>query len=485
MSDSDINDTQKLGDFLESDDDLSDAESEHSDHDTQSEESNSEDETQEESADEIREEERQKDRRDLSMSSNNYFYGKNRYKWSKIPPTRTKRTAAHNIISERCGLKGRARAMKPSTPNEAWQLLITEEILEIIVEQTNAKITEFSFRYRSDHISFTNHLGIAELRAFLGLLILAGVFKSGRENLASLWASDGTGRDIFRATMPLQRFLLLLCAERFDDAGTRDERIAAGETAAPISEIFQKFIKNCKENYTCSEYVTVDEMLVPFRGRCKFRMYIKSKPAKYGLKIMCLCDAKTHYLINAFIYTGKNSRRQNSNPRKLSVPTLDVLSLIKPIENTNRNVTGNNWFTSNELVNKLKSKGLTYVGTVRKNKRDVPPEFQPHKLREVNSSLFGFTGDRTLVSSVPKKNKSVLLLSSMHHTNIVNQHSKKPEINEFYNSTKTGVDSLDQKCATYSCNRKSRRWPLTIFFCGFEYLPGQCICHFQSSQSRR
>lgn len=92
MNDSDINDTQMLGDCLESDDNLSDAESEHSDHDTQSEESNSEDETQEESADEIREEEKQKERRDLSVSSNNYFYGKNRYKWSKIPPTRTKRT---------------------------------------------------------------------------------------------------------------------------------------------------------------------------------------------------------------------------------------------------------------------------------------------------------------------------------------------------------------------------------------------------------
>lgn len=59
--------------------------------------------------------------------------------------------------------------------------------------------------------------------------------------------------------------------------------------------------------------MTVDEMLIGFRGRCVFRMYIKSKPRKYGLKIMCLCDAKRHYLLNAFIYSGKTTEQ---DPKK-------------------------------------------------------------------------------------------------------------------------------------------------------------------------
>lgn len=41
---------------------------------------------------------------------------------------------------------------------------------------------------------------------------------------------------------------------------------------------------------------------------------------------------------------------------------------------------------------------------------------------------------------------------------------KLPEIICFYNSTKGGVDSLDQKCACYNVSRRSRRWPLTIFY---------------------
>ncbi|GBP74652.1 hypothetical protein EVAR_51577_1 [Eumeta japonica] len=98
-------------------------------------------------------------------------------------------------------------------------------------------------------------------------------------------------------------------------------------------------------------------------------MFIKSKPGKYGLKVQCMCDAKTHYLYNAFIYTEKPLTQRNSS---LSVPTQDVLKLTEPLYGSKRNVTGDSWFTSVELVDLLLQKGLTYVGTVRKNKREIP-----------------------------------------------------------------------------------------------------------------
>lgn len=34
----------------------------------------------------------------------------------------------------------------------------------------------------------------------------------------------------------------------------------------------------------------------------------------------------------------------------------------------------------------------------------------------------------------------------------------------WYNLTKGGVDSMDEKCAKYSCSRRTRRWPLAIFY---------------------
>ena len=61
----------------------------------------------------------------------------------------------------------------------------------------------------------------------------------------------------------------------------------------------------------------------------------------------------------------------------------------------------------------------------------------------------------TMVSYVHKKNKAVILLSTMHHgISIVEEDPKKrPEIIKFYNDTKTAVDLVDQIVQTYTCKR--------------------------------
>lgn len=64
----------------------------------------------------------------------------------------------------------------------------------------------------------------------------------------------------------------------------------------------------------------------------------------------------------------------------------------------------------------------------------------------------------------PKKNKEVILLSTVHEGARVNSVTQKPEIIEFYNGTKYGVDVFDQMCSNMSCSRKTRRWSLCIFY---------------------
>ena len=80
-------------------------------------------------------------------------------------------------------------------------------------------------------------------------------------------------------TMPLNRFRFLFCCLRFDHKATLEERKKV-DKLAPIRQIFEMFVENCKKNCTLSEYGTIDEMLVAFRGRAPFRQYISSKSAK-------------------------------------------------------------------------------------------------------------------------------------------------------------------------------------------------------------
>lgn len=128
-------------------------------------------------------------------------------------------------------------------------------------------------------------------------------------------------------------------------------------------------------------------------------------------------------------------------------------------------MTCDNFFTSVELFQELLKVGITSVGTIRQNKREIPPELKASKDRPVSSTLFGFHENLTIVSYVPKKNKVVTLLSTMHHDAVINEDSakKKPEIIEFYNKTKGGVDHMDQMVGNYTCKRQTRRWRFAVF----------------------
>ncbi|KAL4153044.1 hypothetical protein QTP88_000877 [Uroleucon formosanum] len=308
---------------------------------------------------------------------------------------------------------------------------------------------------------------IEEMKAVFGLLYMAGVMKSSHQNLSDLWARDGTGVDFFRSTMCLTRFQFILRALRFDDITTRNERRSM-DKLAPIRNIFNGFVQKYQENYVVGEYTTIDEMLESFRGRCNFHQYIRNKPAKYGIKIFALCDARKFYTLNMEVYAGKQPDgpyQIDNNPHKV------VERLVIPITKSGRNVTMDNWFISIPLVQTLlQNHRLTVVGTIRKNKREIPPIFVQTKIRPVNSSLFGYGKtfiDTTLLSYVPKKNKVVTLVSTMHHSDDIDDSSgeaMKPEILTFYNHTKGGVDTVDELKGSYSVSRTSCRLPLTIFY---------------------
>ena len=55
-------------------------------------------------------------------------------------------------------------------------------------------------------------------------------------------------------------------------------------------------------------------------------------------------------------------------------------------------------------------------------------------------------------------------IPSMHHTSKVDEYTGKPEIIQFYNSTKSGVESLDQECTNYTTSHGTRRWSMAVFF---------------------
>lgn len=401
-----------------------------------------------------------------SVQPTTYYGKKNCFAWNSEAPNLSAKTPAKHIIKIKLAApKGPASKLNIPSPEAVWRLFFTDNILGEIVVNSNKKLEQLRQNLKTPDSSSYKNTNKEEIEALLGLLILCSIFKSGREKLASLFATDSTGRHIFRGIMSLKRCETLLLALRFDDTLTRAER-KQNDPAAAISNIFNIFISNCQEVYSIGAHACVDETLIPFRGRCPFRMYMPNKPARYGIKLICLTDAHNSYLLNAYIYVGKDSDGKflTRDEQRLLKPTQAVLQVAQPIIKTNRNITADNWFSSVELVQELQQRKLTYVGTLKKNKKEIPAEFLPNRTKEIGTCLYGFTKDMTLLSFVPKKYKAVILISSMHNSEFIDKVNNKPEIISFYNATKSGVDTLDYKCSNYSTNRRTRRWPLAIFY---------------------
>lgn len=84
-------------------------------------------------------------------------------------------------------------------------------------------------------------LDVVDLEAYIGLLILAEVYKSKGEATASLWNAE-IGRAIFPATMSLKTFHVLSHVIRFDDKQTRQGRRERDKLAA-IRDVWDKWVQ--------------------------------------------------------------------------------------------------------------------------------------------------------------------------------------------------------------------------------------------------
>ncbi|CAG4983690.1 unnamed protein product [Parnassius apollo] len=117
LEDCSDSESEKKQEISEDEVNISDQETIYSEHDSVSEIEQSDDSSASESEEE---------------TMKNYFYGKNRYKWSKTPP-HPSRIRQHNIYEERAGLKGPALSKNEMSPVETWELLITDDITQAIV----------------------------------------------------------------------------------------------------------------------------------------------------------------------------------------------------------------------------------------------------------------------------------------------------------------------------------------------------------------
>ena len=204
-----------------------------------------------------------------------------------------------------------------------------------------------------------------EMKAFIGLLILMGVLHLPR--IEMYWQIDD---DLMRtpgisSIMSRIRFQQIF---RFLHLADSSGQIPAGQPGHDKLYKVRKYVdlitSQFSANYTLHQPVTIDEAMIPFKGRLTFKQYMKNKPTKWGIKVFVLSDATNGYIYRIQIYSGKNL----DSDVDVGLCSRVLLELMSDLHG--HQLYTDNYYTSPEVFLALYDKGINCCGTVRVNRRD-------------------------------------------------------------------------------------------------------------------
>lgn len=137
-----------------------------------------------------------------------------------------------------------------------------------------------------------------------------------------------------------------------------------------------------------------------------------------------------------------------------------------------RRIVFDNFFTSVPLCQDLVAQNLSSIGTLRKNKREIPVVLQSTQQddpREIGSCIQLFHGELMITSYLPNKKKHVLMLSTdpdVLPLKLHGQEEKAEEAGESSEQEKVFLEITNPKCSTignflhsqllYRCTTSSR-----------------------------
>ena len=303
----------------------------------------------------------------------------------------------------------------PQTPSEAFKAFFGDS-LHLSLLHTNREGRRIA---ASNHTTWIP-ISMTELESFVGLHLIAGALKAGHRDTRELWDLRN-GNPIFRASMSFQRFQQIKAALRFDNKMRRDRT----DPLAPIREVVDQVNSSLESHYHPGSLLCVDEQLVEFHGRVRFQQYLRSKPGKFGIKIFWITDTENSFPLRCLVYVGKETLP--ASERDCPISEAVVMHLAKAYLGVGRNITMDNWFTSVNLCDRLTDAKTSVVGTIRSNRRGVPPAAKSSQGRTKGDSRHFVSDQKVLCSYFDKGNAPVLLLSTKH-TYGKHNRNEKPEI---------------------------------------------------------
>ena len=252
--------------------------------------------------------------------------------------------------------------------------LITVQFFSMMAKQTNLYAKQQ--RADSPHVAvgrgrpWTPTTGV-ELFNFFGILIITSLVRlpstphyfSGVKGVSSVNLPNVSSIMTLKRFQQLKRYLHLA-----DNTKKKPLHHPQHDRLFQVRPLLTVLSKSFRRYYHLGSYVSVDESMIPFKGRSFMKQYIKDKPCKWGFKVWALCCAESGYFFSLCVYTGKGSTEKLHGLATDSVLDVVDAGAVK----AGSVVFTDRWFSSPLLMVELLRRGIFTVGTVQTNRTGLP-----------------------------------------------------------------------------------------------------------------
>ncbi|XP_065582898.1 piggyBac transposable element-derived protein 3-like [Artemia franciscana] len=221
------------------------------------------------------------------------------------------------------------------TPIEYFKQMFDDDMVERILFQSNL----YAMQKEGVQLKVTNK----EMGQFLGIHMLMGIIK--QSTMSQHW-NRATRFPLIADVMPRDRFKTL---RRFFHANDNHLAVPKGQDGYDSLFKLRPVIDGLQASLTkipAEERQSIDEQMVPFKGKLRFKQYLKDKPHSWGIKIFSRAGA-SGIIYDFEVYTGKSSVSVTELGQEAEV----VLRLAEEIpRNKNFKLFFDNYYTSIPLI---------------------------------------------------------------------------------------------------------------------------------------